>query len=140
MVKPGITTIENSFTTSMEGEEKEEITYEIWVTFAILFTLCGLLGNIFFLVSVTYARIKKSHDFDKANILLFLSNLAIADALSCSFHLANWFVGLLRTYGWKIGHVNVLCKALVLTRKNLGVIDGWSTGAFAFNAAFPRIR
>ena len=119
---------------------KEDLTYEIWVSFAVFFTISGLLGSIFFLVSVIYARIKKTHDFDKSHIFIFLSNLAISDALSCIFLLANWFVGMLGVVGVDITNKEVLCKVLILTRQNLGVIDGWSTGAFAFNAAFPRLR
>ena len=124
----------------MKEPEKEDLTYEIWVSFAVFFTISGLLGSIFFLVSVTYARTKKTHDFDKANILVFLSNLAISDALSCIFLLGNWFVGMLGFLDVKITNEYVLCKFLLLTRQNLGIIDGWSTAAFAFNAAFPRIR
>ena len=91
-------TTENSFEETTEETVKEDLTYEIWVTFAVLFTISGLLGSIFFLISITYARIKKTHDFDKTNILVFLSNLAIVDALSCFLLLANFifFVHLLR--------------------------------------------
>ena len=135
-----LNTTGNYFQPAMDESGKEDLTYEIWVSFAVFFTISGLLGSIFFLVSVTYARIKKTHDFDKANILVFLSNLAISDALSCIFLLANWFVGMLGFLGVEIINEFVLCKVLLLTRQNLGVIDAWSTAAFAFNAAFPRIR
>ena len=126
-------------TRNVTGIGGESLVFEIWTIFAISFAASALFGNILFLASVIYAKTKKRHGFDSPEWIsstVFLLNLAFVDILYLLFHFANGFIGFLKVkYG-----LNGLCKFLVLCRLNLSIIDGWSTAAFAFNAAFPKIR
>ena len=116
----------------------EDLTYEVWVAFALLFAMSGLLGNTFFLIAVAYARKKKSDGFHKLQKTIYLCNLALVDILFCLFFVANWAVGMININGIDIPFA--VCKILVVGRRNLSVIDGWSTAAFAINVAFPKIK
>ena len=125
------------------------LSFEIWSFFAVPLAVAGALSNIFFLISVVYAKRKNRHGFDGPSwykLTVFLLNLALVDSLYCLLLLGNGFIGLLHmNEGVERGEIGywegtpVLCKFIVLVRQNLILIDGWSTGAIAFNAAFPKI-
>ena len=123
--------------TSIPSENSNDYSFEIWSFFAVPLAVAGALSNIYFLISVVYAKRKKRYGLDGPSwykLTVFLLNLALVDSLYCSFLLGNGFIGLLKIKG-----TTVLCKILVLVRQNLILIDGWSTGTIAFNAAFPKI-
>jgi hypothetical protein len=123
-------------------ENPENYTFEIWSFFAVPLAVAGALSNIYFLISVAYAKSKNRHGFDGPmwlKLTVYLLNLALVDSLYCLLLLGNGFVGLLGS-GLSDTGTPLLCKFLVLARHNLILIDGWSTGAIAFNAAFPKLR
>ena len=127
--------------------ETESSAFEVWSVFALLFILSGLLGNFLLVGSVTYSKMKKRNNFDDSQWMsstIILLNVAVVDMLYCLFALGNAAYG---TYvkqhywsdDWDPDSSFGICKFLDLGRKNLATIDGWSTAAISFNAAFPKL-
>ena len=112
------------------------------MNFAFLIICTGLLGNFLLIASLSYAHFKGRHGFNDSNwntSTIFMINVAVVDFLYCLFMLINGAYGIhVKSYGTSSSTPGI-CKAIVLCRQNLAVIDGWATAAVSLNAAFPKI-
>ena len=116
---------------------------------AFISWLTCVLGNIVLVASVYYAKLTGRHGFDSNkkwySSTIFFVNIAVVDLGYCLFALANglYAIHVQKHYHseyWDPSSSHEICKFIVHCRKNLSIIDGWSTAAISFNAAFPRIR
>ena len=124
-------------------DESESLAYEIFVSFATLITITGLLGNFLLVASLSYAHFKGRHGFNDSNwstSTIFMINVAVVDFGYCLFLLINGAYGIyVQKHSLDSDSSHGICKAIVLCRHNLAVIDGWATAAVSINAAFPKI-
>ena len=115
---------------------QEKYDYELFSAICSPIILLGVLSNLFFFVSITYALKKNNHGFgEEMWKWILLLNLSMADFLFCLFLWMNWLVGLVNNPGTP----PALCKFLVLFRLDLSLVDGWLIAIFTFNATFPRL-
>ena len=121
-----------------------DFTFEIWISFALVFIIIGILGNALTLLSVSCAKIKNRHDFNDpkwVSSTIFILNLAFVDLMYCLLTLSMLvYAFLLYQYQEEVGDTYLMCKFYVIGIQDLATIDGWSIALIAFSQAFPRIR
>ena len=123
--------------------EEEDLTFETWVSFGVVVTIMGILGNLLTLVSVSYAKRKKRHRLHNSiglSSTYFILNLAIVDLMYCLISVSKYIYGLFVYQKFDVGDKSDMCKLYVLGIHALGTTDGWSIALVAFSHAFPRIR
>ena len=109
----------------------------------MLILVFGAIGNALTLAAVTYATVKKKHNFEGRNWIsttVFIFNLTFVELMYCLFHMATVIYGIFFNFTAEAENTPGGCQFFIFGILNLGFIDGWSIALIAFTRALPNIK
>ena len=129
--------------TNFVPEEKESYKFEVWIGLLSIALACGLLGNLFGLMSIIFAKNKQKYGFHTnwKSSTLFFFHLLVVDLIYCLFLVAKEIHALFIYLKIDKDEVNEKeCRFFVLGAQTFANIGGWCMMSIVFTQAIPKIR
>ena len=127
----------------VEIEKEKSYRFEAWISCLIAILIFGILGNVFAIISISYAKLKKTYHFHQSwrSSIIFFLNLILVDMVYCLFLLAKMIHGLSIYLKFDTDDVNEIeCEFYILGIQTIANIGGWSIASIIFTQAIPKLR
>ena len=132
----------NFITESKMGAEKNQ--FESFTASFVVILSISVLGNIFNLLSISYAHVKKRHNFHGTNwstSSVFQLNLSVTNLCYCLLSFIAFVYAILIYFNEEqggthdVGDETVACQIFVLGYQTLALTNGWSVALISISRA-----